>query len=416
MKKVLLIAAASLAACLWSCQETARPEGKPFDELPAVGEEVVFAFLNALPADAVPEGLKTAEERAAFKAQYDAYFQAWNEFCEDPEAHEDSPFYEWSEYEDYDGPGRLERELYWGPWSYNLDMMGEYDYEPEYPTYSFTLMIYPGVEAGKYYGVTYIGTSTENDYVESPYKYYWFDMNKKKVTPSQLLLNRPYTVEDATSDGLLTYGVEGLYYTLQNPDEAFTLFFSEKKMEVYLTNMGQCIPPYYWDGVQFVSDPNGQIECFYGYSFGQIRLGDKSIPFDIHGYDTQFEGQTEDGYGYRYQVVREGEVSPTLTITSYDGEINTIEVWSDRYCDFDGNHAGMPVNELLDNLRTRIQNWMVDWDEPNVNDYAPDYIYINSGLEDNFYYKVYKDENYLGNGKFRKGATVTSIIMTSGVG
>lgn len=418
MKKTLLIAVAVLASALWSCEGQPGGEGKPYDQLPALEEQAVWDFFYALPASALPEGLKTIQEREAYKAQYEAYFTAWEEFRNADEYDEESPFFGWYMYGDIDGeeggPERITYCLDWSHWSYNLDLVGEQETEYEYPMYGFTMNVYPGLKENTYYASTRINKMTEDDYIEEPFQYFWFDRSKGKVTPSKLLLNMPYSVEEATSDGLLTYGVDNLYYILQEPENAFDNFFYRKSMSVSMRGVGEFCSDYMWDGVRFVRDPNGPVEAIWSYCFGQIHLDDQKIPYDIHGYTTNYIGETNDGI--RYDITRDGETSPTLSLYTYDGTISGIEVWSPRYCTYDDIRVGMPVKDLLDILRERIEDWQADWDEPVINDYDPDYVMILTGVDDNFFFFVKKDDNYLGNGNFRKGAVLHHIGIFNAVG
>lgn len=403
MKKTLLsliLATVTLAACDFG----SAPEGKAYDELPPLTRESTRAFYKALPAAAVPEGIKTLAERERHFAAYDA----WTEEVEREYDHD----------ADYD-PDDPEN-FYVVSWSpAMLDSEGMYEAEHGGVIPYATLTIYPGADPDRLFGILESGYYTTEDSHTEPPRYFWYSIASNKCRSlSALPMDKPYTEEDLTADPLLTYGADGLYYAIKEKD--FEPLFMQKTMQVYINNVGTTDVVYNWNGVQFVRDETYKAPIIYNYGFGNVSLGG-NVPWNINGYSTNYIDNTGDGP--RYDIVKEGESTPTFSVQanpSDDMRIWAIHVYSDRYVNHHSICPGMKANEVCRILEEANQKWYGGECPLSVSPTYYDidekeYAAIFSGFQDNFIYLVDKDK-YLGDNRFTSDARVLAIAIINAVG
>lgn len=397
----LSVLAASL--CLVACTMTEQGEGKPYEELPPLTQESTWAFFRALPVDALPAQVATVEQRQAYMVGYLAMME------------ENAADFDYDEDYNPDDPANLST-ITWS--EAFLSEEAAFDSEHGGPTEYATLLIYPGLDPDKLFGILQRGSFTGEGSTTLPEKYYWYSIGKNKVSQvAQLPMNKPYTEDDLTADPLLSYGAEGLYYAIKQ--KQYDQVYMPKQMQVYINSVGLTDVVYDWKGVGFVRDETYKSPVIYNYAFANIPLGGK-VPWNINGFTTSY---VDSEGGPRYDITKDGESEPTLSVMAnqYDGmKIWGIFVYSDRYCNYNGIYPGMKANEAIGKLQETNRRYYGENCPPTVSPHYYDvdgkeYAAIFSGFEDNFIYIVDKDK-YLENNKFTDDATILAIEIVNGVG
>ncbi len=374
-----------------SCNNSPAQEGKPFEELPVLQDEDVLAFFKALPASVLPDDIQEQIER-------ERYFKAFKFMSREGALADGDGAVETTE--------AINNVVFWS------DFLDGYDESKPSDTHPYAnIYVYSCTESGKMFGVLKSGSYGDEGEEISPTLCYNFDKGSGKISPAELPLEPKYTAEDLTADVLLTFGSDNLYYAVKNQE--FIEDFYDRGMSVMLEDVGVTGVDYKWNGVKFVRDFDSKEYCIYNYAFANFMLLGE-VPFSIPGYST--EPVTNDNeYEYKYNVVKDGETEPTLVFhSSTEGSIFEIEVCSGNYCNPYGIYPGMPVTEflkVLDGVSARMS-------EPayfSVDSDAEDFVTIYSGTDEDFLYKVRK-EDYLGEEKFAPEARIARVVTINAVG
>ena len=389
---ILAIVIAAILPLFSSCKSSSKPEGKPFDELPAVEKSDILAFFKAIPASDLPDMIKSEEAREIYFKKF-VFMQTDGALG--------------------DGDGLYERPstdnvVFWSDYLEELagTEMEEGNENTPHPYANF--YVYAGVESGKFFGLLKAGAFIGGGEKEEPVKYYWFDSTSGKITPAELPLNPPYSVDDLTADPLMTYGSANLYYAIK---EGVFNYHYDKGFEVYIEEVGRTGVIYNWDGVEFVRSKE-RIPCIFNWGFANFDLGFK-IPYDIPGYSTNFVRATE--YEHSYALVKSGESEPTLVLTATNNdEVFLIEVCSSDYSNPYGIYPGMPLTDFLKIVNGICESYMEE--QPFVTyDEGEDFVTIYARMDEDFCYKVSKSQ-YLGNEQFTSDATIARVCVMNAVG
>lgn len=404
MKKALLrLMAPLLVLGLAACTEAVR-EGKPYDQLPLLTQEAGWAFFKALPSDALPGRVATLEQREDYQKRYFEYVE---------QEGMDIDYY--ANYED-DGPAPYSSVVYSEAFLSEEDAFAS-EHGDE-PTEYATLLLYPGVDADRIFGILQRGSFTGEGSTTLPEKYFWYSIARNKVTPvAALPLDRPYSEDDLTADPLVTFGAEGLYYAMKEKD--FEPIYLPKSMQVYINGVGSTDVVYNWDGVRFVRDESFKAPIIYNFGFGNISLGG-DVPWNVKGYETRY-ADTESGP--RYDLVPQGAEQPVLSLFANPNDnmkVWAIYVYSDRYTNYHDIHPGMKANEAIRILNEANETWYGNDSPPSVSPEYRDgdgkeYAAIFSGFNDNFIYLVEKNQ-YAGNNRFSPEARIVAIAIINGQG
>ena len=397
MKKFLILM--SVLALAAACTVESKPEGKPYDELPPLTKENTRAAFKALPESVVPEGMKTLAEREKYLADYDAWSEEIDGECE---------------YDaDYDpSDPTLNASFTWSPAMFYEEGMSES--ENGGVTSYASIDYYPGVDPDKLFCILHTGSFTGEGSKDDPVRFFWYSIKSNKCREvSALPMDKPYTEADLTSDPLITYGSEGLYYAMK--EKKWEELYLAKYMQVYIEGVGMTNVVYNWNGVEFVRDETYKCPVIYNFGMGNIQL-EGSVPFNIEGFTTEY---VEDPQGPRYNITRNGEDKPTLAVyaNNYDNmKVWRIDVFSDRYTNYHNIYAGMKANDAIDILNTTNEKWYGGECAPSVSEYGNGkYTAIFSGFDDNFIYFVPAGK-YLGGNKFTDDAVIEDIAIIHAVG
>lgn len=396
MKKGFIAAWAVLAALLvCSCQTSPDGTGKSFDDIPVLQGDDLWAVFCAIPESVMPEYLKPAENRSAFRQKFtemqDGVLGDGEGFM-DKWAKTDNSIY-WSDFftrpDDYD-------------WSQNEDEHTAHPY--------VNLHAYQSADGNRIFVVFQQGSYADGDDNKEPDRYYWYDKSSGKVSSASLKLDKPYTESDLTDDSLLLFGSENLFYAIKN--KQYYPGYSDRGFKVYIEDVGMSGVKYEWDGSIFVRNTADGATSLYNYGFGSISLGD-SVPFSVPGYTTEEAGY--DGpFEALYKLVKDGESEPTIVFHA-DSDINItgIEVCSPRYSNPYGIHPGMSMDEFF-KVVARVNE---QFDEPTYTSIVEgkDFVEIFTGFDEDFMYKVSKDD-YLGNEQFKPGAAIARIMLSNAAG
>ncbi len=388
MKTLFRIPLAALALLLMMAF---RPQ-----TLPTLEKADVLTFFKALPKSDLPERLSSPEAR-------EAYFNKFRFMVEE------------GALGDGEGPEetarKLDHALFWSDYlDYAEDITDEPYQSEDVPHPYLNLYVYAGSEKGKQFGVIRSGAYVDGEDHRNPDKCYWLDTASGRLNPTALPLDPPYTVEDLTANTLLTYGAPNLYYLIR--DKRFIQVFHDGGMDVLIEEVGKSDVSYDWNGSRFVRNRTQPHYCLYNYSFAHFMLGEK-VPFNVPEYTTKLV--SSEGYEFCYYLVKDGEEEPTLIFrTDTDDNIFMIEVCSSAYCNPYGIHPGMLVTDFL----KVVEGVDARFPEPSYisyNDADPDFVTIYTGIDEDFIYKVPKDQ-YKGDGKFVPGARIARVAVVNAVG
>lgn len=392
MKKLFFLTAVILPF-VFSCKSASKPEGKPFDELPAVEESDMLAFFKAVPASDLPDMLKEAEKR-------EVYFNKYIVMRTDGMLGDGDGLY---------AAPSTDNVIFWSDYFEELSGTEMEDFEDRPHPY-LNLYVYAGVEQGKFFGIIKSGSFDDSGEKKNPYKYYWFDSAAAKVTPSELPLNPPYTENDLTADPLMTFGHGDLYYALK--DGIFNSYY-DKGMEVYIEDIGRTGVIYDWNGVEFVRNVTDRIPCIQNWGFANIDLG-SNVSWVIPGYNTEFVAASE--YEQTYNLVKEGGNEPVLVFTTdNNGEIFMIDVCSPAYSNPYGIYAGMPFPDFIEKVNDVSESYGFEIPYISIDDSRADFVVVYARMDEDFCYKVARSE-YLGDGQFADGAKIERVCVMNAVG
>ena len=399
MKTFLKCILPALALLAFSCTGSEKKQaGKPFEELPAVDTDQLWNFIAALPDADFPQKLQSPESRKSFRQVYE---DLQNGLLGDGEG--EGEFYHDDFYES-------ENDFYWTDY---FTLPDDYDWsnEPEdtmHPYVSFHAYMNPN--GTRMYGVLSTGAYGLEKDEKNPLKYYWYDIASGKITPTELLVDKPVDDDVLGEDSLLLYGADNLYYSLKN--KQYEPSFYDRGFEMFIESVGDPGIRYVWDGTQFNKVDRKRIVTLFGYGFSNIRIGE-NMPFDVPGYKTVKVKDNENEFVY--ELRKEGETEPTLVFhnTRYMDVVD-IEICTDRYANMYGIYPGMPYNEFMDVLN-EINSY---YEEPPyvsiVTDMDEDFAYIFCGFDEDFYYLV--DKKFVKGDKIAPNAKIARVGATGAVG
>ena len=396
MKKHILAAAFFLAALLMSgCQENTSVPGKAYDELPALQADELWAVFCAIPESVLPDYLKTAGRRSAFR-------QKFNEMQEGVLGDGEGIMDKWAQ---------SDNSIFWSDYFTKPDEDDWSLTEDEHTSHPYVNMhAYQGAGGAKVFAVVQLGSYADGEENKEPDKYYWYDKKSGKISEARLKLDKQYTDADLTEDPLLLYGSENLFYAIRNKQYYPT--YCDRGLKIYIEDVGMSGVMYEWDGSMFRRNTTDGSTCLYNYGFGSIAIGD-SVPFSVPGYITEEAGY--DGpYEALYKLTRDGEDGPTL-IFHADPEIKVtgIEVCKPGYNNIYSIHPGMKVSEFM----KIVADINSGYDEPTYTSVVEgkDFIEIYTGFDEDFVYMVSKDD-YLGEEQLKPEATIARVMLTNAVG
>ena len=396
MNKFKFLAAAVLASLpfLFSCNSASKPEGKPFEELPAVEESDLQAFFKALPSADLPELVQDPGKR-------EAYFKKYIVMRTDGMLGDGDGIY---------AAPSTDNVVFWSDYFEELSGTEMEDSEDRPHPY-LNFYVYAGVESGKFFGIVKSGSFEDSGEKKNPEKYFWYDSASAKLTPCELPLNPSYTEEDLTAEPLLTFGHGDLYFSIKNGG-VFNTYY-DKGMEVYIEDIGSTGVIYDWNGVEFVRNVTDRIPCIRNWGFANIDLG-SDISWTVPGYTTDLVSATE--YERTFTLVKSGETKPTLVFTTdNDDEIFMIDVCSPAYCNPYGIYAGMPFPEFIEKVQDISESYGFELPFISINDSEADFVVIYARMDEDFCYKVDKSE-YIGDGQFADGAKIARVCVMNAVG
>ena len=396
MNKLKFLAAAVLASLpfFFSCNSASKPEGKPFEELPAVEESDLQAFFKALPSADLPELIQDPGKR-------EEYFKKYIVMRTDGMLGDGDGIY---------AAPSTDNVVFWSDYFEELSGTEMEDSEDRPHPY-LNFYVYAGVENGKFFGIVKSGSFEDSGEKKNPEKYFWYDSASAKLTPCELPLNPRYTEEDLTAEPLLTFGHGDLYFSIKNGG-VFNTYY-DKGMEVYIEDIGSTGVIYDWNGVEFVRNVTDRIPCIRNWGFANIDLG-SDISWTVPGYTTDLVSATE--YERTFTLVKSGETKPTLVFTTdNDDEIFMIDVCSPAYCNPYGIYAGMPFPEFIEKVQDISESYGFELPFISINDSEADFVVIYARMDEDFCYKVDKSE-YIGDGQFADGAKIARVCVMNAVG
>lgn len=358
--------------------------------------ESIWAFFEALPSSALPDGISTPQQRKDFHKDYEDMLAA--------QAGEESEF--------WDGPGEIEFSIFWNP-----EILGpvvDLEEEPEDPYPSVTFNVFPGSDPNRVFGwlerTLYVPGEGLKKF--DP-QYFWYSVPGKSVTTATLPLDVPYTDAEITDDGVLLYRQNELYWAMR--DRRFDWIIEPERIILVLEGVGMLPVSYDWNGTRFVRNRNYRPGAILYSGLCNIQL-EEAVPFDLHGYESNWVDNGEDNVT-SWDFVKAGEKTPRFRVSCYGGSsrIGSIEVFSPDYPATlaENIRVGMPVTELMEALK-EAYSYMENDIEPVVSTFRDDVVEIYSGQEDNLIFNV--DKSQYRNGRFVPGAKVKSITIVHAVG
>ena len=388
---LLMCCALPLAA---SCDQAPAAQGKPFDELPAVGHGDVLAFFKALPDESLPELIRDAAKRESY---YNAYVQmSENGSLADGEGPEETAL-------------KTNNAVFWSEYLEVMDDAPEKLREADEHPYA-NLYVYAGADPGRLFGVLKTGAFTDDGDKEDPDRFFWMDKASSKLTPAKLVFSPEYKGEDLTEDVLSTFGAPNLYYSVSN--KQFYNSFHDRGFNVIIEEVGPTAVSYEWNGVEFVRCKDYKVPCIYNYGFANFMLGD-DVPWTVPGFTTSTYAVQEGDASFT--LVKSGAEEPALVFhASGDDKVFEIEVCSGPYCNPYGVYPGMKVSEFME-LVAKINS---RYDEPtyvSFNDENADFVDIYAGFDEDFVYRVPKSQ-YMGDEKFAPDAVIARVVVINAVG
>ena len=389
----IFVAASALAV---SCTGESEAPGKAFDELPVLQEDELWAVFYALPDSVMPEEIKPAAAREAFKAKFTD--------MQDGVLGDGEGFFDkWSD---------TNNSIYWIDYFSKPEDYVWSDEEEQVAHQYINLHVYAGADTNRLFAVVQKGAFLDgNDNAEAD-ACYWFDKSSKKMSAASLQLDTPYTEDQITEDALLLYGSENLYYAIKN--KKYSPNYVDRGFKIYIDDVGECGIHYEWDGTRFVRNTKDGTVCLYNYGFGNNIIIGKSVPFSVPGYKTEEAGRKGE-LEIIYNLIKEGEDDPALIIHA-DNNINIteIEVCSGRYSNIYNIHPGMKVSELM-SILAELSSGLEDPVYTSILEDENGFVVIYHGFDEDFAYKV-KKEDYLGNEQFKPEATIARVTLTNAVG
>ena len=391
MKK-LIVALASAALLLAACTPDS---GKPFDELPAVEQDAVWQFFAALPASVLPDDIKPAEDRLAYRTKFHEMMDGVLGDGEGPE----------------DETQTSNNTIYWSDYfakPVDFDWASE---DPDTPRPYVNFHVYPGTAEGKLYGVLRRGTYIDGDEKKEPDSAYWFDVASGKVKPGNIVLEPPYTADDITPDPLLVYGCNGLHFSLQ--DGKFGPYYHDRGFNVYIDDVGVTGVEYEWNGVSFTRLENPVQRVIYNYGFAHIMLGE-DVPWSVPGYSTLTVSE-ENPFDRIFKLEVKDAFEPTLIFHASDEyKLTEIEVCSPKYANPYGIGPGSLVSDLLQK-RKEFNKLFEEETSLSVVEQDNDFVHIYLGFDEDFIYMVKKDD-WLGGEKFKDNARIARVAVINAMG
>ena len=388
MKKpfLALLAASLLAACTGE-----SGPGKAFNELPAVDADNIWAFFKAIPAADLPEDLSSPQVREAYRPVYEGLLQGVLGDGEGPEETVNS----------------TANSIFWSDYFANP----EQDPIPGKKHPYVNLHVYSNVGGDKLFGVMESGAYTEGDPIEYPQKAWWFTPASGKIAPAKVEMDPKYTEDELTSDALLLFGSDNLFYAVKNGKYGPNYY--DSGLNIYIEDVGMTGVIYDWNGVKFVRHKNPHIPAIFNYGFSHITLGD-DVPFSVPGYITD-EISHNNPFDQIFRLAKEGADEPELIFhASDDMTIFQIDVYPERYCNPWGIYPGMSVADFM----TAVQAINSRFPEPtytNVVENQDGYVDIYTGFDEDFIYKVLR-EDWLGGDSFSPSARLACVCVAGGVG
>lgn len=390
--KLLVLALAAALPLIVSCTSGQEKEGKPYDELPTLQEADILTFFKALPEQVLPDRIKAAEDRERY---FKSFMAMVNEgILADGEGPEETVL-------------KTGHSVYWSDFIDSPE-----DYDPDVTVHPYRhLHVFPGLEKGSLFGILESGSYNDGEDRKDPVRSYWLDTAGGTLSEATVKFDPAYTEDDLTEDVLLSYGSDDLFYAVKN--KQFIEYFHDRGAQIILENVGPTGVFYEWNGVKFVRAEGMRVPCIYNYGFANIMLGN-NVPYNIRGCSLN-QVETDNYYETVNQLVKDGDSEPTLVFhNDADGKIFMIEVCKGLYSNPYGIYPGMPVEEfyaLVKKINSRFE------EEPyvSVNDSGEDFVEIYAGFDEDFIYKVGKDQ-YLGDEKFAPGAIISRVVVYAGEG
>lgn len=369
--------------------------------------EQVWAFFVALPDANMPEGMNTRAQREAFNKEYHDQL-AEIAAMQDEEDGEEFFYGDYLEEIDY--------QLYWNPTTLDAGWMqdvAEDLTEENGPMPSIEFDVFPGSDPDKIFGLMEVREFSAGESKVVGLYSYWYSISQKKVTSVNLPLDVPYTDADVLDDGLLLYNQNELYWAMR--DRKFTWLAERDRIILILEGIGFVPVCYDWNGTKFVRDRSYNPLSVYSTGIGPITIN-ASIPFGVHGYDTEWLDQEEDNVR-AWQYVKEGESEPRIIVYAYgnaysSATVDAIDVLYPNYRLNEKIHVGMSATEAMEAFKD-MYSYLDEETKPYVSAFDGK-AWIFSGQDDPYMLGV--DLKYYKNDKLTPDAKISVIRIAPAVG
>lgn len=367
--------------------------------------EQIWAFFVALPDANLPAGINTRAEREAFNKEYHDQLA---EIAELQNQEDGEEFF----YGDY--IEEIDFQLYWNPTILDPGWMGDVAEdltEENGPMSSIEFDVFPGSDPDKIFGMLEVREFQAGESKVVGTYNYWYSISQNKVTTVNLPLDVSYTDDDVTDDGLLLYNQNELYWAMR--DRKFTWLAERDRIILILEGIGLTPVCYGWNGTKFVRDRNYNPLSVYSGGAGPIRFNE-NIPFDVHGYDTEWLDMEEENER-AWQFVKNGESEPRIIVYAYGygpATVDAIDVLYPNYKLYEKIHVGMPASEAMECLK-EVYSYLDEEIKPYVSAFDGK-AWIFSGQDDPFMLGV--DLKYYKNDKLTPDAKISVVRIAPAVG
>jgi hypothetical protein len=369
--------------------------------------EQIWKFFVALPGAGLPADIDTRAEREAFNKEYHEHLAEVAEL----QNQEDGEEFFYGDYLE-----EIDYQLFWNPTILDPDWMqdvAEDLTEENGPMQSIEFDVFPGSDPDKIFGMLEV---REFDYSESKILglyCYWYSISQDKATTVSLPLDVPYTDDDITDDGLLLYNQNELYWAMR--DRKLTWLAERDRIILILEGIGLTPVCYNWNGTKFLRDRSYSPMSVYSGGVGPIHFNE-SIPFNVHGYETEWMDTEEDNVR-AWKYVKEGESEPRLIVYAYGNSyssatVDAIDILTPLYRLYEKIYVGMPASEAMECIK-EIGEDTYGETNPYVSAFDGK-AWIFSGHEDPFQLGV--DLKYYKNGKLTPDARISLIRIAPAVG